>query len=146
MNESPYAKMRGKPRFRAGLKAMYCVEGDNFQRQQCRITNLSQSGAGVRLARNERFRPGAVLRMDIAIPGTLMHVPVEAEVIWTGRRANELLAGIRFAFQLSDSMLLELTAQKSSVAHPPQQHEPVPKSKRSKTGQVDLAPFRPPAP
>ena len=100
--------MRGKPRFTVNLQAAYRINDNGMQQQECRVTNLSASGAAVRFARTESVGVGAVISIDISIPGTIMHIPAEAEIMWTRKRPNELLSGIKFTYVLSDSMIQQL--------------------------------------
>ncbi len=108
MEKSLYEKMRGKVRFNVELNATYRIKGQNMQHQQCRIANLSASGATARFPRTESLKSGAVLVMDIAIPNTIMRVETEAEIMWTRQRFSELISGIKFTGMLSDSMIQRL--------------------------------------
>ena len=108
MGESLYAKMRGKQRFTVNLKAMCRINDNGTQHQECRITNVSASGAAVRFARTESMKVGAVVSIDVSIPHTIMHIPVEAEIMWIKKRPNEVLSGIRFTYMLSDGMIQQL--------------------------------------
>jgi hypothetical protein len=108
MEETFYAKMRSKARFTVDLNAMYSIKGQKAQHQECRIANLSSSGATARFPRNESLKSGAVIAMDIAIPNTIMRIATEAEIMWTKQRFNELITGIRFTGILSDSMIRQL--------------------------------------
>jgi len=108
MEESFYAKMRSKARFNVNLNARYSIKGQNTQHQECRIANLSSSGATARFPRTESLKNGAVIAMEIAIPDTIMRIATEAEIMWTRQRFNELISGIRFTGMLSDSMIRQL--------------------------------------
>jgi hypothetical protein len=110
MGKSLYASMRNKPRFNVNLKATYSIKQKGVQ-QQCRITNLSASGAAVRLPRTEGLRNGAVISMEIPIPNTILHISAEAEIMWVKLRFNELISGIKFATILSDSMIQRLATK-----------------------------------
>jgi hypothetical protein len=108
MEESIYEKMRGKVRFNVDLNATYSIKGQGAQHQECRIANLSSSGATARFPRTDSLKKGAVLAMNIAIPNTIMRVETEAEIMWTKQRFNELISGIKFTGMLSDSMVQRL--------------------------------------
>jgi hypothetical protein len=109
MGESLSAKMRANERFTVELTATYCIKGQAAQQQECRIANLSSSGAKALFPRTESLQSGAVIVMDIAIPNTIMRIAAEAEIMWTRQRFNELITGIRFKNILSDSMIRQLT-------------------------------------
>jgi hypothetical protein len=108
MDDSVYEKMRGKARFNVELNATYCIKGHGTQQQECRIANLSSSGATAVFPRTENLKSGAVIAMDIPIPNTIMRIATEAEIIWTKQRFNALLSGIKFTGQLSDNMIQKL--------------------------------------
>ena len=108
MEETIYEKMRGKVRFNVDLNATYRIKGQNMQHQECRIANLSSSGATARFPRTESLKSGAILAMNIAIPNTIMRVETEAEIMWTKLRFSELISGIKFKGMLSDSMIKQL--------------------------------------
>ncbi len=108
MEESLYEKMRSNARFNVNLQAMYSIKGQDSQQQECRIANLSSSGASARFPRTESLKTGAVIVMDIAIPNTIMRIATEAEIMWTRQRFNELISGIRFTGILSDGLIKQL--------------------------------------
>ena len=108
MDESIYEKMRGKVRFNVDLNATYRIKGQNMQHQECRIANLSSSGATARFPRTESLKNGAVLAMNIAIPNTIMRVETEAEIMWTKQRFSELISGIKFTGIFSENMIQQL--------------------------------------
>ena len=112
MEESIYAKMRSKARFNVDLDAMYSMKGQGAH-QQCRIANLSASGATARFPRTESLKNGAVIAIDIAIPNTIMRISTEAEIMWTRQRFNKLISGIKFTGMLSDGMIQQLVKKTS---------------------------------
>ena len=108
MEKSIYEKMRAKARFNANINATYSIKGQDSQQQECRISNLSASGAAARFPRTESLKTGAVIVMDITIPNTIMRIAAEAEIMWTRHRFNELISGIRFTGALSETMVRQL--------------------------------------
>jgi hypothetical protein len=108
MEESSYEKMRAKARFNVDLKATYITREQGALQQECRITNLSSSGATVRFPRFESLKSGAVIAIDIDIPNTIMRIAAEAKIMWTKQRFNELISGIKFTGILSDNMIRQL--------------------------------------
>ena len=97
-----------KERFNVHLNATYGIKGPDLQHQECRIANLSSSGAKVCFPHTESFKNGTVIAVDIPIPNTSMRIAAEAEIIWTQQRFNELISGIRFTGALSDTMLQQV--------------------------------------
>ncbi len=63
-----------------------------------------------------KARIGTVIAVDIAIPHTLMHIPAEAEIMWSKQRPNELISGIRFTDILSDTMIRQLVKKTQEVS------------------------------
>jgi hypothetical protein len=113
MEKLLYEKMRGKARFNVELNATYSIKGQGAQHQECRIANLSSSGATACFPRTESLPRGAVIAMDIAIPKTIMRIATEAEIMWTRQRFNELISGIKFTDILSDNMIRQLVKKTS---------------------------------
>lgn len=108
MEESLYPKMRTKERFDVHLNATYGINAPGLQQKECRIANLSTSGATVSFPHTASFKTGAVIAMDITIPNTIMRVATEAEIIWTKQRFNEFISGIKFTDALSETMLQQV--------------------------------------
>ena len=104
-----YTEMRNKERHNIDLKATYSIKGQDKEQQDCKITNLSSSGATVHFPRTESLSSGSFVAMDITIPNTILRIAAEAEVMWTRERFNELISGIKFTGMLSDSMIRQLT-------------------------------------
>ena len=67
MGESLYTKIRANERFNTALNATYSIKGRYMQYQECRITNLSASGAKVRFPSTKSLKSGAVVLMDITL-------------------------------------------------------------------------------
>ncbi len=99
---------RDKKRFDVDLNGTYRIKGQGTQHQECRITNLSSSGATALFPGTENLKRGAVIAMDIAIPNTIMRIITEAEIMWTKQRFNELMSGIKFTKILSANMIQQL--------------------------------------
>jgi hypothetical protein len=93
MEKSLYEKMRGKAR-NVDLNATYRIEGQNMQHQQCRIANLSASGATALFPLTESLKSGAVIAMDIAKTHTIMRIETKAEIMWARHRFNEIISGM----------------------------------------------------
>lgn len=108
MEEFIYEKTRAKARFDANLKATYRIKGQDMPHQECRIANLSSSGATARFPHTESLERGAVVVMDIPIPNTILRIAAEAEIMWTKQRFNDLISGIKFKEILSESMIQQL--------------------------------------
>lgn len=126
MNRGVYDKMRAKKRYAVDLKASYAVGNRPGSSRQCRISNLSASGASIRLPDTENLKSGAVLVMDIAIPDTIMHVSTEAEIMWVRQRFNKLMCGLKFKSLLSRGMIEMLTQAGTHAGEPTRQGAALP--------------------
>ena len=107
--ESIYAKMRSHERFNVNIRARYALHEQGAGMQDCRITNLSASGAAVRFPLHENLRKDLPIIIEICIPNTIMHVSAQAEIVWRKQWFTEQACGIRFKSILSESMLRRLT-------------------------------------
>jgi len=116
MEESLCATMRDRERFNSALKAKYSIKGKDAQHQECQITNLSSSGATTHFPRNESLKSGSVIAIDIAIPNTVVHIAIEAEIMWTKQRFNELIGGIKFTGALSKTMINQLVTRDQQLS------------------------------
>jgi len=106
MDESFYIKKRAYPRVSVMLMATFQIKDKGTQEQDCLITNVSVSGAGVTFPRNEAavIVNGAMVQLKIIIPRTVLHVSVQGEIMWVKQRTKDILAGIKFLDMVSESM------------------------------------------
>ncbi len=111
MEKSLYEKMRTKGRFNVNLKGTYRFKDHSRPHQECRITNLSPSGATAHFPSKESINKDIPVLIDISIPKTIMHVSTEAEIVWVKQRFNELICGVRFINILSDTMIQKLIVE-----------------------------------
>jgi hypothetical protein len=95
-------------RFNVHLDATYGIKVPDMQHQECRIANLSSSGAKVRFPCTASFKNGDVIAVNIPLPNTIMRITTVAEVMWTRQRFNELISGIRFTRALTDTILKQV--------------------------------------
>ena len=116
MGESLYTKIRANERFNTALNATYSIKGRYMQYQECRITNLSSSGAKVRLPQTKNLRSGTAILIDIHIPNTIMRIATEAEIMWIKQRYNRLISGIKFTGTISDGMIQQLVKMNPEVS------------------------------
>jgi len=116
MKKPVYAQTRGTARFDVNIRAMYIIRGRGMKQQECRITNLSISGATVHSQRTENFTEGTVIIIAIAITNTLMHMPAEAEIMWIRQCANECISGIKFTAIPCDIMIRKLVKKTPEIS------------------------------
>ena len=116
MGDSLYSKIRANERFNIDLNAKYCIKGQGKQLQECRITDISSSGAKIRFPNTESLSNGAIVAMDIPIPNTILRIAAEAEIMWTRERFNTLISGVRFTGMLSDNMIQQLVKMNPEVS------------------------------
>lgn len=106
MDESFYVRKRANPRVNVLLMAAFQSRDKGAHEKDCVITNISVSGAGVTfpLAEGAGIVSGAIIQLKILIPRTVLHVSVQAEIMWVKQRARDILAGTRFLDTISESM------------------------------------------
>jgi hypothetical protein len=109
--EDFYVNKRGKERVKTNLNAQYFIKKQSSQYLECRILNLSCSGAAVSLSINETPETDAAMFLDIFIPKTLSSISVVGEIKRTERRDNDLIVGIQFTELLSLVSFKQLTGQ-----------------------------------
>ena len=104
MDESFYIKKRANPRFNVLLMAAFKIKDKG--EQDCVITNISVSGAGVTFPLTEAavIVTGAIVQLKILIPRTVLHVSVQGEIMWVRQRTRDIWAGVRFIDMISESM------------------------------------------
>ncbi len=116
MGKSSYAHMRAKARFDVNLKTRCSIREQDTRQYECRIINLSSSGATVNFPQTESIKRGVVLVMEISIPNTILHIPVEAEVMWVKESPYKVTGGIKFTSILSDIMIRQLVKRNPEVS------------------------------
>lgn len=109
MSTSLSAEQRNKQRFDVNLKARCSFAGQNDREHQCRITNLSATGACVHFETATAVKAGMVLAVTIGIPKTIMNIPVAGEIMWAQQQHNDIKVGLKFTSPLSESMIQQLT-------------------------------------
>ncbi len=114
MDDSFYVKKRAHPRINVILMATFQARDKGSKEQDCAITNVSVSGAGVTFPRAEAATivPGATVMLKIRIPKTVLYLTVQAEVMWAKQRTRDVIAGLKFSEMLSAGMFLQF--QKTS--------------------------------
>jgi len=116
MKKPVYAQTRGTARFDVNIKAMYIIRGRGMKQQECRITNLSSSGATIHSLRTENFTKGTSIIIAIAITNTLMHMPAEAEIMWIKQCNNACISGIKFTAMPCDIMIRKLVKKAPEIS------------------------------
>lgn len=99
---------RKKQRFEVDLKAVVSPATQKTKEQQCRIKNLSATGACIHLKKPELFPVGMQLAVKIFVPSTILHATNTGEVKWCRQEGNECEVGIKFKNFISQSMMTQL--------------------------------------
>jgi hypothetical protein len=99
---------RIRQRFDVDLKAELSLAENGTQEHQCRITNLSASGAGLYFDTTTSCKRGMRVNIKIFIPETIMHIPNSGEVMWVKQQRNEIHVGVSFQDVLSEIMMQRL--------------------------------------
>jgi hypothetical protein len=108
MTTSSDETKRVRQRFDVDIKAELSLAGDGTQEQQCRITNLSASGACLHFNATTSCKLGMHVDIKISIPETIMHIPNSGEIMWVKQQRNEIHAGVSFKNILSEIMMQRL--------------------------------------
>ena len=112
--EDFYVNKRGKERIKTNLNAQYFIKKQSLHYLECRILNLSCSGAAVSLSINDKPELEASIFLDVFIPKTLSNISVVGEIKRIEHRDNELIVGIKFTELLSPLSFKQLTGQGTS--------------------------------
>ena len=117
MDESFYIKKRANPRVNVLLMAACKLKDKGALEQDCVITNVSVSGAGITFPRIEgaMIVIGAIIQLKILLPRTVLHVSVQGEIMWAKQRTKDILAGVRFLDMISESMFQQFQKKTDKV-------------------------------
>ena len=112
-----YIKKRANARVHVLLMAAFKLKDKGAQEQDCVITNVSVSGAGITFPRIEgaMIVNGAIVQLKILIPRTVLHVSVQGEIMWAKQRTKDILAGVRFLDMISESMFQQFQKKTDKV-------------------------------
>ena len=98
-------KQRIRQRYDVNLKAEVSQKN---QEHQCRLTNLSASGACLHFKSKVAAKDGMSISMKIFIPATIMHIPNSGEIMWVKQQNTETSIGVKFQDILSEIMMQQL--------------------------------------
>lgn len=107
---------RIRQRFDIDLKAEISLAGSENQKHQCRVTNLSASGACLHFETTVAVKTGMSIAIKIAIPATIMHITNSGEIKWVKQQHNNIKTGVRFQEILSEIMMQQLTKNGSPTS------------------------------
>ena len=116
MEPSTAEKNRIKQRYDVNLKAEVSLTGENTHMQQCRITNLSASGARLHFEKASSVQIGMHVAIKIFIPATIMHIPNSGGIMWVKQQNNGTAIGLQFKDILSEIMMERLVKTGSPAA------------------------------
>jgi hypothetical protein len=108
MNTKEQGKQRLKHRSNVELKAAVSLPGRGPQEHQCRVMNLSATGARLQTNAAGPFTTGMTIDIKIFIPSTVMHIPNSGKIIWIEQLPKGCAFGIKFTEFLSETMMEQL--------------------------------------
>lgn len=108
METSTTEKQRIRQRYDVNLKAEVSLTGENAYDHQCRITNLSASGARLHFEKASSVKVGMNVAIKIFIPTTIMHIPNSGGIMWVKQQNTGTSAGLQFKDILSEIMMERL--------------------------------------
>ena len=108
METSTTENQRIRQRYDVDLKAELNLLGENSLVQQCRITNLSASGARLHFEKASSIKIGMHVAIKIFIPATIMHIPNTGAIMWVKQQNKGTSVGLQFKDILSEIMMERL--------------------------------------
>ena len=108
MASSKNEDTRIKQRFDVDLKAEASLDGKEQREYQCRVKNLSATGACLHFETAIKCKIGMDVAVKLFIPETIMHIPNSAEIIWVKQQQKKIDVGIHFKDILSEIMMQRL--------------------------------------
>ena len=99
---------RGKDRVKTMLNAQYFIKKQSLQYLECKVVNLSRTGAVVSVPINEKLKCGAIIFLDMYIPKTLQPVSVQAEIKRVERHDKAITGAVKFTELISPAMFEQL--------------------------------------
>jgi c-di-GMP-binding flagellar brake protein YcgR len=109
MSTASQEDLRLKQRSNVNLKAVVSLKGQDAQEHQCRLTDLSATGARLHFEDTSSFTVGMNVAVKISIPSTIMHIPNTGEIMWIKKGFKECRVGVKFTEFLSETMIDQLT-------------------------------------
>ena len=100
--------LRLKQRSNVELKAVVSLKGHDAQEHQCRITDLSATGARLHFGATSSLAQGMPVTIKISIPKTIMNISNSGEIMWVKKAFKECRVGIKFTEFLSETMMDQL--------------------------------------
>ena len=108
MSTASHEDMRLKQRSTVSLKAAVRLKGQKTQEHQCRLTDLSATGARLHFGETSSLAQGMPITIKIFIPKTIMSIPNSGKIMWVKKAFKECSVGIKFTEFLSETMLGQL--------------------------------------
>jgi len=108
MQTTSYEETRIRRRFDVRIKAVMTLPGRGNPEYQCRIVNLSGTGARLRSDKAVSVSVGMAVTIDAIIPGTILHFTHTGEIVWVQQQGNATLLGVRFTENISETMIQQL--------------------------------------
>ena len=108
MTETSNETTRIRQRFDVELTAEVSLAGHEAHEHQCKLTNLSASGACLHFKAAASCKVGMNITIKLLIPETIMHTPNSGEIVWVKQKHNEVQAGVKFKDILSEIMMQRL--------------------------------------
>ena len=109
MSTPSQEELRLRQRSKVNLKAVVSLKGHDDQEHQCRITDLSATGARLHFGATSSLAQGMPVTIKISIPKTIMDISNSGEIMWVEKEFKECMVGIKFTEFLSETMMEQLT-------------------------------------
>ena len=89
MAQGYHLNRRSKDRVNVSLKARYFIKEQSSQYRECRLINMSRTGAAVLFPADEQLTPGSVVLIDIDLSDPPSRFTAQAEIRRTERRNGD---------------------------------------------------------
>jgi len=109
MSTQSQEDLRLKQRSNVTLKAVASITGQKAQEHQCRVTDLSATGARLHFEKTSSLNVGMDLTLKISIPSTIMQIQNSGKIMWLEKNFRNCTVGIKFTEFLSEAMIAQLT-------------------------------------
>jgi len=96
MEESFKVNRRSLDRVKTEIQAEYFIKKQSVRYEGCTVIDISRSGAAIRFPAHEKLQKGAIVFLDIVLPGSFRKLTLQGELKRIQVKGNENIGGIRF--------------------------------------------------
>jgi hypothetical protein len=90
------------------LKAQYFLREEKGSREQCRISNMSRKGMGLKFHTDETINIGSSIHLEMYVSRKSEPIKVKGILKWIEKEGNDFIGCIELTEELDDAMWEEL--------------------------------------